>query len=1390
MDRDGVNKLPKLTGADDFINWRRRVKAYLQQQDIDLLGLTDRPDAGSTTQNRRWLEFNVKAKSAITLTLSDGPLAQVSTIVDDDDKTAKDLWTELDKAYRMSNTQMVINIQRDLETMTFDRDEEWDKHIEKFHHLVAKLASYDSPLSAEDKVSKLLRTLPTRFAPIAMVAEASGVPFERVIASVKAEISRRNKQDSGRPIPHVAAAASHDNNPKGRSIYRGRISKNKRDVCFVCGRPGHFANKCWFRNNTTRGGRGRGRDRGRQFVRGGRGRGLAPNYNWQDHTQSHPASQGSWGIRQQQDENPPSGPSGSESITPSVNTQSYRASTGPNNPPFQGGFMAKLKFRTTIATTDRTKPDQCLIDSGGTHHFLFARSSFSSYEKIDKQSVKSASGLSIVVGKGLVKLPFDNGPLVEAYHTPQFATNILSVGILSSRYNVLFTCDPPAKDGVSTCILTRRVDGNVALTVPIEDGLFSIKMDERPTRSSHSHQMAVCTSCKQSSHGGHVTSDNNLAMEWHKKLGHISAERLFETIKVYPAVPDFSMRTLNDIFCPDCQIAKAKRAPVQKSNRITTRALELVHMDVLGPMRMKSLGGRSYVLGIVDDFTAYSDIFVLSKRSQVYDALCEYIGRTERTTGLSLQSIRLDGAGEHKGEIVTVLQRMHGINLEWSPPYAPQSNGRAERLMQELSLRARVMLTNTDLPDQLWAEAMHHGNWLRNRLPSKAIENDVPIGRMRPNANVVDFSTIPIFGQLGFAFVYRPSTTANRKLLARAIHVIFVGMESDERLCRTYDPQEKSIYVVRLSDFKACRRDQLPPISTMLDGLARQAEEEHGTDVDGYAEEGLQQALSVAMSSFGASGNLKDPKLPTDFTDAVRHKAWRDAIDREYSALRKRNTWTYVRRTSDMNVLPITWVFRLKHLDHNGRDVLHKARCCVRGDYQVEDVDFDPSGTHAPVASHEAVRILFAHAASNDLIVEGGDVANAYLYGKIDCHVYIEQPTDSTGKEHAPGHVCVLMKSMYGIRQAGRIWGSLLVEKLDLWGFKHSTTDERLLFLSVGSSFVLLVIVVDDLAFSSNSPELLADFKDRLSATFDVKFFGELKSFIGWDIQQGPDGLSVCQGRYIDELLKNHGMDACNATLTPMSTEVDLRPATESEDALRRIDHRLYRKHIGQLLYLSICTRPDISFAVCALARSLHAPTDRHRTMLRRVLRYLSASKNLGLKFTRTTADLKIKAYSDSDWAGCKGTRQSTTGFLITANGTPISWKSIRQSIVALSSAEAEYISLSTTAKELTWVRRLCWEVKFQRPFGVQSLIPTITVFSDNTAAIAISDQDGLNARTKHIAVRYHHVRNLRSDSVICIQHIPTLDQVADLLTKPVTRQVMERLRPSMLVDVGRHFDD
>lgn len=221
-------------------------------------------------------------------------------------------------------------------------------------------------------------------------------------------------------------------------------------------------------------------------------------------------------------------------------------------------------------------------------------------------------------------------------------------------------------------------------------------------------------------------------------------------------------------------------------------------------------------------------------------------------------------------------------------------------------------------------------------------------------------------------------------------------------------------------------------------------------------------------------------------------------------------------------------------------------------------------------------------------------------------------------------------------------------------------------------------------------------------------------------------------------------MNQCNATITPMSVDADIRPATEDDEALSSSDVSLYRRQIGELLYLTVCTRPEMFFAVCALAGSLHAPTNRHIRMIRRELRYLSATKALGLWYMNNQNKFCAQAYSDSDWSRCKFTRHSRTGFVVNVNNTPVSWKSIRQSIIALSSAEAEYIALSTPSKELTWIRRFCWEMKYHHLFGQHSLIPTIGVFTGNTAALSISNQHGFNERTKHIEVKYPCVRGLK----------------------------------------------
>lgn len=369
---------------------------------------------------------------------------------------------------------------------------------------------------------------------------------------------------------------------------------------------------------------------------------------------------------------------------------------------------------------------------------------------------------------------------------------------------------------------------------------------------------------------------------------------------------------------------------------------------------------------------------------------------------------------------------------------------------------------------------------------------------------------------------------------------------------------------------------------------------------------------------------------------------------------------------------------------------------------------------------------------------------------------------------------------MYGLKQAGKIWGSLLLLHLLSWKFEQTSTDPRALILRRGPEVIIIIIVIDHMMFVTNSLQLLSEVKERLEREFDVKFFGSISSFICWDIRRSLSGIECSQQTYARKLISKHGLNHANGTWTPLPVNCDIRQAQQGEVHLQRKEHMEYRQLVGELLYLSVCTRPDISFAVGALARSLHAPTQRHSVLAKRVLRYVSGNSTLGI-FYPETSNTGMQAYSDADWAGCLETRHSTSGFIISVNGAPVSWKSTKQSIVALSSAESEFVSLATASRELSWLRRIYAELSQGLHLNnCQPLAPT-TIYTDSTAAIALIQRDGTNARTKHISVRYNFVKDLNKNGVISLQFIRSQFQLADILTKPVNANILRSILPFIL---------
>ena len=1384
-----IMRLPPLHKPSDYIHWKRRLYAFIRKDDPELVGLSFRPEGVSQSTLRNWTKLSTQAKSNIVLSLGSDAFSQTRKIIDDDEQSAKHLWDELNRIYTTTSGQAVQNLRQKLDSIVFDESKDWNSHVSSFLTICEELATYDAEVTETEKTSKLIRSLPASFSPLAMISTITSTTFEKVVNAVEAELSRRanpnNLQQENSLWPeksaNVARTDHHRNRGSGRG--RGRRSGNYRgynkrgrqyhhgtsSVCHYCGKPGHFISVCRSRISDTSRGIVRKPNRGGRSHRGRGGR-FMPNSRHSGPHYTH--NQTGYNAQQNWQQQPTS--NDEEEFNPNSNF----AAT--NNAPFddpQGYFHSNMAVRedndifvSTVAELGDKKSWNMLIDSGGTHNFFHSRSSFSNYVLLHTETVRAAFSRTRIIGKGQVYVPLNGGMKLTAYHTPQFTNNILSVSELSNHFDVLFSSSFPNYKG---CFIFNKSTRNVIFETPCENGLYVLRQE---TSSHPKHALALSADV--------YAKDGDVQKDWHEKTGHPSADRYLRLSYMFPLVPSFSRTSMNQLMCAPCLTGKAKKRPILPVEIRTTAPLQQVHLDISWPFVPK-LSQETYAVHFMESHTAKSDVYLLKKRSDLSQAILQYKSYVEyhfTRQGYRIQMLRLDQARENiKGEVARFCKEQ-GIQLSPSPPYAPESNGISERIVQEHWTRARVLVFASKLPNSLWGEAINHANWLRNRLPSRRIDNSLPILKWNPNT-FIDFASLLAFGKPGFGFIYRAHTTAKKKLLPRSQFGNFVGMESDTRLIRMYVPNEKRVRVVRRADFKTIADNKLPGVTALLDGLARQhsIETELKTP-DGEAEAHLVHCLTsiyreTPLISWEPRQSTAASDVPSSFHEACQIPEWADAIDREFRALEQRGTWRYVKPLPGMNIIKYKWVFKKKPLDAKGKSYLPKARCVARGDLQEAYIDFDPTNLYAPVAAHESLRLILAYAASTNLILEGGDISNAYLYGSMDKTIFMEQPVDSSGVPRKPNHVWALQKSLYGVRQAGNIWGSALHKELMQWGFNVSKFDSRVYFFKVKQHFIIIAIVVDDMIFAANNRTILEELKTKLRATFDVKLYGTVQSFIGWTITHSPEGIKVDQTQYAQMLLQTTGMENCNTVRTPLPTNADLLCANAGDQRLSKREHHIYRAVIGGLLYLSVRTRPDLSFSVGAFARKMHAPTSRHFKLLKRILCYVAGTLQYGLHYPRNACKASsLGAAVDADWGGDMETRRATTGYIIAVNGSPVYWKSKRQTVVTLSSGEAEYFALSTCAKTVSWVRKIYWEVYHQLPWTERNYFHPTEIDVDSTVAISISTNPQVSAKNKHIDLKYHHVRDLIDEGIIRLYHVASMNQRTDMMTKILVAQHFTRM--------------
>lgn len=440
----------------------------------------------------------------------------------------------------------------------------------------------------------------------------------------------------------------------------------------------------------------------------------------------------------------------------------------------------------------------------------------------------------------------------------------------------------------------------------------------------------------------------------------------------------------------------------------------------------------------------------------------------------------------------------------------------------------------------------------------------------------------------------------------------------------------------------------------------------------------------------------------------------------------------------------------------------------ARGFSQIEGVDY--SETYAPVVKLSSIRVLLALVAELELLLHQMDVVTAFLNGELKELVYMEQPEGFEQGDPAK-LVCLLLKSIYGLKQSPRAWYG----KIDDFFVKHlgmerNPADDCIYVRRKGGHILIIALYVDDLLIACSDESILSETKRELSARFKMKDLGEARIILGMDITRDRSArtLTLCQTRYAQKVIDRFGLGSARGQPTPMDCGIDLTAPSEPCT-------QPYREAIGSLMYLMVGSRPDLAYCVGVLAKHVQNPTKVHWDALMRVLRYVIHTKELGLVYGGTGASMVPLVYTDADWAGDRANCRSVSGFVALMSGGAVSWCARQQEVVALSSAESEYISMCNGAKETMWLRRLASGMQV-----VPHMDQPTVMFVDNQAAMGLAHNLSVNRRSKHIEVRFHYTRQVLEDGSLKLEYCPTENMSADMFTKPLGRVKLSFFRRSI----------
>ncbi|KAK2392639.1 putative mitochondrial protein [Trifolium repens] len=1035
-----------------------------------------------------------------------------------------------------------------------------------------------------------------------------------------------------------------------------------------------------------------------------------------------------------------------------------------------------VSFMVTL-TDETAESMEWYFDTGCSNHMTGNRNILTDFDNCLNTKIKLANSKSInAKGIGNVVIQRKNGRksvIEKVLYVPGMQCNLMSVGQLLDK----------------------------GFKVVLEDGTMKL-FDSKQNlilKSNQSKNRTFKTQLKAIEHECLAASTENKDSElWHKRYGHLNFKSLslLNSKNMVLGLP--SVITPVET-CTTCLLGKQPRDSFK--NHLPMRSnevLNVVHSDICGPIDVLSTGGNKYFLTFVDEFSRMTWLYHIKVKSEAFDVFKKFKALVEKQSGKSIKVLRTDGGGEYTSTEFENYCKEKGIIHEVTAPYTPQHNGLAERRNRSILNMARSMVKQKQLPKRFWGEAVSTAVYILNRSPTKRLVDKVPEevwSKVKPSV-----SHLKVFGSLCYKHI---PDVKRKKLDDKSEAMILVGYHRTGAY-RLYNPITDKVEISR--DVKVIENDNWDWKQKSASKKAYEVDldddsaqnNEPATFVNGNHGTGLDEDMHTSSDDDDRTlptrpqRNIQMPRRLADceiapdnvvnnegeivhyamladteplyVKAALKSKVWKEAMNEELRSIEKNKTWDLCNLPSDKKAIDVKWVYKAKQ-NPEGKIIKYKARLVAKGFLQRQGLDYDE--VFSPVARHETIRLVIALACSRRWPLFHLDVKSAFLNGPLEEDVYVKQPPgfELKGKEDK---VLKLHKALYGLKQAPRAWNKRIDNFLVMQGFKKCSVEYGVYVKKSDDKHMLIIcLYVDDLLVTGSSLVEIKNFKSQMQSEFEMTDLGKLTYFLGMELLETSGGIVLHQAKYAKEILRKFEMVDCNSSVTPADTKVKI----EDDDTSEAVDSTMFRQLVGSLRYLCQ-SRPDISYAVGYISRFMSKPLKSHFLAAKRILRYINGTVHYGVLFPYSSnrETLELVGFSDADWCGDKIERKSTSGYLFKFQGAPVSWCSKKQSVIALSSCEAEYVARSLASCQANWLQSLLSEM------GIIEDI-TVVLNLDNKSAINLAKNPISHGKSKHIETRFHFLRDQVSKGKLKLEFCSSEDQQADILTKVVKRDQFLKLR-------------